>query len=69
MGTLFMYLAFILFIIILSLLIFSGAMNLGSKKNALFLVTLVVLIIGVVILYEKGSNMRKHEIDPLEYKN
>ncbi|GAA6816471.1 hypothetical protein ISO99_05075 [Staphylococcus sp. 18_1_E_LY] len=68
MGTLFMYLAFMLFIVMLFLLILSGAMNFGNKKNVLFLVTIVVLIIGVVTLYEKGSNMRKHEIDALEYK-
>ena len=68
MGTLFMYLAFILFIAIIFLVIISGVMNFGNKKNILFLVTIVVLIIGVATLYEKGSDMRKHEIDPLEYK-
>lgn len=63
-----MYLAFILFIVIIVLLVLSGVMNFGKKKNMLFLVTIVVLIIGVVVLYKKGSDMRKHEIDPLEYK-
>lgn len=67
MATLLMYLAFVLFFVLIILIVLSEMLTMTTPGKVFVTILMVVLIIGIVVSYQKGSDMRKHEIDPIEY--
>lgn len=67
MANLLMYLAFVLFFVLIILIVLSEIFTMTPAGKIFVTMLMIVLIIGIVVSYQKGSDMTKHEIDPIEY--
>lgn len=67
MANLLMYLAFVLFFVLIILIVLSEIFTMTPAGKIFVTMLMIVLIIVIVVSYQKGSDMRKHEIDPIEY--
>ena len=67
MGTLLMFIAYALFCLLVIILILAIFKDLTIKGRRLILLSLVILVIAIVVLYNQGSTMRLEQIDALQY--
>lgn len=67
MGTLLMFIAYALFCLLVIMLILAIFKDLTIKGRRLILLSLVILVIAIIVLYNQGSTMRLEQIDALQY--
>ncbi|KAB2478981.1 hypothetical protein NGB78_06925 [Staphylococcus arlettae] len=67
MGTLLMFIAYALFCLLVIILILAIFKDLTIKGRRLILLSLVILVIAIIVLYNQGSTMRLEQIDDLQY--
>ncbi|BBK27266.1 hypothetical protein BU600_04615 [Staphylococcus arlettae] len=67
MGTLLMFIAYALFCLLVIILILAIFKDLTIKGRRLILLSLVILVIAIIVLYNQGSTMRLEQIDALQY--
>lgn len=67
MGTLLMFIDYALFCLLVIILILAIFKDLTIKGRRLILLSLVILVIAIIVLYNQGSTMRLEQIDALQY--
>ncbi|RIM74890.1 hypothetical protein [Staphylococcus arlettae] len=67
MGTLLLFIAYALFCLLVIILILAIFQDLTIKGRRLILLSLVILVIAIIVLYNQGSTMRLEQIDALQY--
>lgn len=67
MGTLLMFIAYALLCLLVIILILAIFKDLTIKGRRLILLSLVILVIAIIVLYNQGSTMRLEQIDALQY--
>ena len=67
MGTLLMFIAYALFCLLVIILILPIFKDLTIEGRRLILLSLVILVIAIIVLYNQGSTMRLEQIDALQY--
>lgn len=67
MGTSLMFIAYALFCLLVIILILAIFKDLTIKGRRLILLSLVILVIAIIVLYNQGSTMRLEQIDALQY--
>ncbi|MCD9055098.1 hypothetical protein LDK94_07255 [Staphylococcus arlettae] len=67
MGTLLMFIAYALFCLLVIILILAIFKDSTIKGRRLILLSLVILVIAIIVLYNQGSTMRLEQIDALQY--
>lgn len=67
MGTLLMFIAYALFCLLVIILILAIFKDLTIKGRRLILLSLVILVIAIIVLYNQGSTMRLEQINALQY--
>ena len=68
MGTLLMFIAYALFCLLVIILILAIFKDLTIKGRRLILLSLVILVIAIIVLYNQGSTMRLEQINALQNK-
>lgn len=67
MGTLLMFVAYALFCLLVIILVLAVIKDLTVKGRRIILLSIVILVIGIIVLYNQGATMRLEQIDPLQY--
>lgn len=62
-----MFIAYALFCLLVIILILAIFKDLTIKGRRLILLSLVILVIAIIVLYNQGSTMRLEQIDALQY--
>lgn len=67
MGPLLMFVAYALFCLLVIILVLAVIKDLTVKGRRIILLSIVILVIGIIVLYNQGATMRLEQIDPLQY--
>ena len=67
MGTLLMFVAYALFCLLVIILVLAVIKDLTVKGRRIILLSIIILVIGIIVLYNQGATMRLEQIDPLQY--